>query len=96
LDISGYKVNVALREERCGTRTEARLPLVHFIGKDNIVFSLHYFPAMLKAEEAVCNVPANEFWNLVNNLSTCTRFVVLNICRFSRVIRCFAPLTPYV
>ena len=38
--------------------------LVHFIGKDNIVFPLHHFPAMLKAEGSYIlpdNVPANEF-----------------------------------
>ena len=41
--------------------------LVHFIGKDNIVFHCIIFPAMLKAEESYIlpeNVPANEFLNL--------------------------------
>jgi len=41
--------------------------LVHFIGKDNIVFHCIVFPAMLKAEGSYilpANVPANEFLNL--------------------------------
>ncbi len=41
--------------------------LVHFIGKDNIVFHCIIFPAMLKAEGSFIlpdNVPANEFMNL--------------------------------
>ena len=41
--------------------------LVHFIGKDNIVFHCVVFPAMLKAEGSFIlpeNVPANEFLNL--------------------------------
>lgn len=41
--------------------------LVHFIGKDNIVFHCIVFPAMLKADGTYIlpdNVPANEFLNL--------------------------------
>lgn len=41
--------------------------LVHFIGKDNIVFHCIIFPAMLKAHGSYIlpeNVPANEFLNL--------------------------------
>ncbi|MGL5618126.1 MAG: methionine--tRNA ligase [Tannerellaceae bacterium] len=41
--------------------------LVHFIGKDNIVFHCIVFPSMLKAEGSYIlpeNVPANEFLNL--------------------------------
>lgn len=41
--------------------------LLHFIGKDNIVFHCIVFPAMLKAEGSFIlpeNVPANEFLNL--------------------------------
>jgi methionyl-tRNA synthetase len=41
--------------------------LVHFIGKDNIVFHCIIFPAMLKAEGSYIlpeSVPANEFLNL--------------------------------
>ena len=41
--------------------------LVHFIGKDNIVFHCIIFPTMLKAEGSYIlpdNVPANEFLNL--------------------------------
>ncbi len=41
--------------------------LIHFIGKDNIVFHCIIFPAMLRAEGSYIlpdNVPANEFLNL--------------------------------
>ncbi len=41
--------------------------LVHFIGKDNIVFHCIIFPAMLKAHKGFIlpdNVPANEFLNI--------------------------------
>ncbi len=41
--------------------------MVHFIGKDNIVFHCIIFPSMLKAEGSFIlpdNVPANEFLNL--------------------------------
>ncbi len=41
--------------------------LIHFIGKDNIVFHCIIFPSMLKAEGTYIlpdNVPANEFLNL--------------------------------
>jgi len=41
--------------------------LIHFIGKDNIVFHCIVFPVMLKAEGSYIlpdNVPANEFLNL--------------------------------
>ncbi|MEJ2635685.1 MAG: methionine--tRNA ligase [Calditrichia bacterium] len=41
--------------------------LVHFIGKDNIVFHAIIFPAMLMGYEGYvlpCNVPANEFLNI--------------------------------
>lgn len=41
--------------------------MVHFIGKDNIVFHCIIFPAMLKAEGSYIlpeNVPSNEFLNL--------------------------------
>ncbi|HOV71600.1 MAG TPA: methionine--tRNA ligase subunit beta, partial [Dysgonamonadaceae bacterium] len=41
--------------------------LIHFIGKDNIVFHCIIFPVMLKAEGSFIlpdNVPANEFLNL--------------------------------
>jgi methionyl-tRNA synthetase len=41
--------------------------LVHFLGKDNIIFHAIFFPAMLMAHENYVladNVPANEFMNL--------------------------------
>jgi methionyl-tRNA synthetase len=55
--------------------------LIHFIGKDNIVFHTLMFPAMLMAhsENWVLpdNVPANEFLNLEGNkLSTSRGFAV--------------------
>jgi methionyl-tRNA synthetase len=54
--------------------------LVHFIGKDNIVFHCIIFPAMLHAEGSYIlpdNVPANEFLNLEGNkLSTSKNWAV--------------------
>ena len=54
--------------------------LLHFIGKDNIVFHCIIFPAMLKAEGSYIlpdNVPANEFLNLEGNkLSTSKNWAV--------------------
>lgn len=54
--------------------------LVHFIGKDNIVFHCVIFPIMLKAEGSYIvpeNVPANEFLNLEGNkLSTSKNWAV--------------------
>ena len=46
---------------------DSETKLVHFIGKDNIVFHCIVFPTMLKAEGSFIlpeNVPANEFLNL--------------------------------
>ncbi len=54
--------------------------LVHFIGKDNIVFHCLIFPSMLKAHGDYIlpdNVPANEFLNLEGNkLSTSRNWAV--------------------
>jgi methionyl-tRNA synthetase len=54
--------------------------LVHFIGKDNIVFHCIIFPSMLKAHGDYIlpeNVPANEFLNLEGNkLSTSKNWAV--------------------
>ncbi len=54
--------------------------LVHFIGKDNIVFHCIIFPSMLKAHGDFIlpeNVPANEFLNLEGNkLSTSKNWAV--------------------
>jgi methionyl-tRNA synthetase len=59
---------------------DANTKLVHFIGKDNIVFHCIIFPAMLKAEGSYIlpdNVPANEFLNLEGNkLSTSKNWAV--------------------
>ena len=46
---------------------DSQTRLLHFIGKDNIVFHCIVFPAMLRAEGSYIlpeNVPANEFLNL--------------------------------
>ncbi|HOK25805.1 MAG TPA: methionine--tRNA ligase [Bacteroidales bacterium] len=50
--------------------------LIHFIGKDNIVFHCIIFPVMLKAEGSFIlpdNVPANEFLNLENDKISTSR-----------------------
>ncbi|SHJ74432.1 methionyl-tRNA synthetase [Tangfeifania diversioriginum] len=50
--------------------------LLHFIGKDNIVFHCIIFPSMLKAEGTYNlpdNVPANEFLNLENDKISTSR-----------------------
>ncbi|MFA7494245.1 MAG: methionine--tRNA ligase [Proteiniphilum sp.] len=55
---------------------EEETKLVHFIGKDNIVFHCIVFPAMLKAEGSFIlpeNVPANEFLNLENDKISTSR-----------------------
>lgn len=54
--------------------------LIHFIGKDNIVFHCIVFPVMLKSEGSFIlpdNVPANEFLNLEDNkISTSRNYAV--------------------
>ncbi len=54
--------------------------LIHFIGKDNIVFHCIVFPTMLKAEGSFIlpdNVPANEFLNLEGRkISTSKNYAV--------------------
>lgn len=50
--------------------------LIHFIGKDNIVFHCIIFPSMLKAHGEFIlpeNVPANEFLNLESNKISTSR-----------------------
>ncbi|MCA1746293.1 MAG: methionine--tRNA ligase, partial [Bacteroidales bacterium] len=50
--------------------------MIHFIGKDNIVFHCIIFPAMLQAEGTYIlpdNVPANEFLNLENDKISTSR-----------------------
>ncbi len=50
--------------------------MVHFIGKDNIVFHCIVFPSILKAEGSYIlpdNVPANEFLNLENDKISTSR-----------------------
>ncbi|MBQ0016110.1 MAG: methionine--tRNA ligase [Bacteroidales bacterium] len=63
---------ISFTQQHCGGDWEkwwkdSDTKLVHFIGKDNIVFHCIVFPAMLKAEGSYilpANVPANEFLNL--------------------------------
>ncbi len=54
--------------------------LIHFIGKDNIVFHCIVFPTVLKAEGSYIlpdNVPSNEFLNLEDNkISTSRNYAV--------------------
>jgi len=50
--------------------------MIHFIGKDNIVFHCIIFPTMLKSEGTFIlpdNVPANEFLNLENDKISTSR-----------------------
>ena len=50
--------------------------LIHFIGKDNIVFHCIVFPSMLKAEGSFIlpdNVPSNEFLNLEDDKISTSR-----------------------
>ncbi|WP_371923510.1 methionine--tRNA ligase [Flavobacterium sp. HSC-61S13] len=81
----GYISSTKEWAERVGKDWEpywksADTKLVHFIGKDNIVFHCVIFPAMLKAEGSYIlpdNVPANEFLNLEGNkLSTSKNWAV--------------------
>jgi methionyl-tRNA synthetase len=55
---------------------DSETKMVHFIGKDNIVFHCIIFPAMLNAEGSFIlpdNVPANEFLNLENDKISTSR-----------------------
>lgn len=81
----GYISSTIEWAERIGKNWEdywkdSNTKLVHFIGKDNIVFHCIIFPAMLKAEGSYIlpnNVPANEFLNLEGNkLSTSKNWAV--------------------
>src|SRR5215212_4473713 len=49
--------------------------LVHFVGKDNIVFHCIIFPVMLRLHEYIvpANVPANEFMNLEGDKMSTSR-----------------------
>ena len=67
----GYISNT---KELCDAHPETRL--VHFIGKDNIVFHCIIFPTMLKAHGDYIlpdNVPANEFLNLEDDKISTSR-----------------------
>lgn len=55
---------------------DSETKMVHFIGKDNIVFHCIIFPSMLRAEGSFIlpdNVPANEFLNLENDKISTSR-----------------------
>ncbi len=61
--------------------------LVHFIGKDNIVFHCIIFPTMLKAHGDYIlpdNVPANEFLNLEDDKISTSRNWAVRVARVSR------------
>ena len=75
---------VILVQQRMGCKTgkdwkpywkDKETKLVHFIGKDNIVFHCIIFPAMLKHEGLYFaeNVPANEFMNLEGDKMSTSR-----------------------
>jgi len=59
---------------------DEKTKMLHFIGKDNIVFHCIIFPSMLKADGSYIlpeNVPANEFLNLEGNkISTSKNWAV--------------------
>ena len=78
--ISNPKELCAAHPEKWGTwQTWWQDPssrLIHFIGKDNIVFHCIVFPTMLKAHGGYIlpdNVPANEFLNLENDKISTSR-----------------------
>ncbi|HUQ96540.1 MAG TPA: methionine--tRNA ligase, partial [Chitinophagaceae bacterium] len=54
---------------------DSETKLVHFVGKDNIVFHCIIFPVMLKLHGYIVpeNVPANEFMNLEGNKMSTSR-----------------------
>jgi methionyl-tRNA synthetase len=58
--------------------------LVHFIGKDNIVFHCIIFPVMLKLHSDIlpANVPANEFLNLEGDKMSTSRNWKLDMCDY--------------
>ena len=69
--------------------------LIHFIGKDNIVFHCIIFPSMLKAEVYVllANVPANEFLKLEGQKLSTSKiglFGSMSIWRIFQKTRCVA------
>jgi methionyl-tRNA synthetase len=84
----------ALRRKRLGTVLErSETKLVHFIGKDNIVFHCVIFPAMLKAEGSYIlpdNVPMS--FELRRKLSTSKKLGGLQriLGRIPESARCFA------
>ena len=69
--------------------------LIHFIGKDNIVFHCIVFPAMLKAEGSYIlpdNVPSNEFLNLEGDKISTSRnwqYGCTSTCRISLANRMY-------
>ena len=81
----GYITNTKIWAERNGKNWEDYWKsddsrLIHFIGKDNIVFHCIIFPIILKEHGDFvlpCNVPANEFMNLEGDkISTSRQWAV--------------------
>jgi methionyl-tRNA synthetase len=94
LDISRLQKNGRYVKEKWNRTGKIKTQAGSFY-RHNVFFSLHYFPAMLKAEGSYIlpdNVPANEFLNLEGNkLSTKNWAVWLHeYGRFPRSARCFA------
>ena len=78
--VSNTKELCDAQPERWGTWQkwwqDEETKLVHFIGKDNIVFHCLIFPVMMKAHGSYImpeNVPANEFLNLENDKISTSR-----------------------
>ncbi len=73
--------------------------LVHFIGKDNIVFHCIIFPTMLKAEGSYIlpdNVPANEFLNLEGDKISTSRNWAVWLHEYLRDFPCKQDVLRYV
>ncbi len=71
--------------------------MVHFIGKDNIVFHCIVFPSMLKAHGGYIlpeNVPANEFLNLEGDKISTSRNWRSSPARRTCCATCCAPTPP--
>ncbi len=73
--------------------------LIHFIGKDNIVFHCIVFPAMLKAEGSYIlpdNVPSNEFLNLEGDKISTSRNWAVWLHEYLRDFPCKQDVLRYV
>ena len=73
--------------------------LIHFIGKDNIVFHCIVFPSMLKAEGSFIlpdNVPSNEFLNLEDDKISTSRNWAVWVHEYLEDFPCKADVMRYV